>query len=47
MNDNFTRHFLDLHRLSPATLREILDLAGTLKKAHAEGTPIFSLARRW
>ena len=37
MNDNFTRHFLDLHRLSTATLREILDLAGTLKKAHAEG----------
>ena len=37
MNDNFTRHFLDLHRLSTATLREILDLAGTLKKAHAKG----------
>ena len=37
MNDNITRHFLELHRLSTATLREILDLAGTLKKAHAEG----------
>ena len=31
------RHFLDLHRLPTATLREILDLAGKLKGAHAEG----------
>ncbi len=31
------RHFLDLHRLTTETLRDILDLAGGLKKAHAEG----------
>ena len=34
---NSIRHFLDLHRLSTETLREILDLAGKLKQAHAEG----------
>ena len=34
---NSIRHFLDLHRLSTETLREILDLAGKLKQAHAKG----------
>jgi len=33
MADNSIRHFLDLHRLSTETLRDILDLAGKLKQA--------------
>ncbi len=38
------RHFPDLHRLDTGTLREILDLAGALKRDHAEGRskPVFA-----
>jgi ornithine carbamoyltransferase len=38
------RHFPDLHRLDTRTLRQILDLAGALKRDHAEGgsKPIFA-----
>ena len=38
------RHFPDLHRLDTGTLRQILDLAGALKRDHAEGgsKPIFA-----
>ena len=38
------RHFPDLHRLDTGTLREILDLAGSLKRDHAKGVskPLFA-----
>ena len=38
------RHFPDLHRLDTGTLREILDLAGALKRDHTAGVakPIFA-----
>ena len=38
------RHFLDIDRLDTGTLREILDLAGALKRDHAAGVakPIFA-----
>lgn len=38
------KHFLDLDRLEPKTLRDILDLAGKLKREHADGVskPIFA-----
>ncbi len=38
------KHFLDLDRFDTKTLRDILDLAGNLKRAHAEGVskPIFA-----
>ncbi|MEE9318393.1 MAG: ornithine carbamoyltransferase [Rhodospirillales bacterium] len=38
------KHFPDIHRLDSRTLREILDLAGTLKREHAQGKakPLFA-----
>ncbi len=38
------KHFLDIHRLDMRTLREILDLAGKLKRDHAKGVskPLFA-----
>ena len=37
------KHFLDLDRFDTKTLRDILDLAGSLKRAHADGVskPVF------
>ena len=38
------KHFLDLDRFDTKTLRDILDLAGSLKRAHADGVskPVFA-----
>ncbi len=38
------KHFIDIHRLDMKTLREILDLAGKLKRDHAKGVskPLFA-----
>ncbi len=38
------KHFIDIHRLDVKTLREILDLAGKLKRDHAKGVskPLFA-----
>ena len=38
------KHFLDLDRVDTKTLRDILDLAGSLKRAHADGVskPVFA-----
>ncbi|MDA1090376.1 MAG: ornithine carbamoyltransferase [Proteobacteria bacterium] len=38
------KHFLDLDRFDTKTLRDILDMAGSLKRAHADGVskPIFA-----
>ena len=38
------KHFLDLDRFDTKTLRNILDLAGSLKRAHADGVskPVFA-----
>ena len=38
------KHFPDIHRLDSRTLRDILDLAGALKREHAQGKakPLFA-----